>query len=195
MTRASTTKRLDGEALRAAIFDLLEYCPASGVLRWKVDAHHYRARPGREVGSLNNYGYRCLSVGGRPLRAHRVIWLMMTGAWPPCSIDHIDGCRSNNKWENLRLATISQNNSNSKLNSRNTSGFRGVSFDRRNNKWIANICVGGVQKNLGRYSSPVAAAQAYDKAAITAHREFARLNFPLPHQRGARDAAGRNDHT
>jgi hypothetical protein len=73
--------------------------------------------------------------------AHRVAWKIMTGA-DPIEVDHIDGNRGNNKWSNLRNGTRSDNQRNTSLKSTNTSGYHGVSFSKRQQKWIASIWLG-----------------------------------------------------
>jgi hypothetical protein len=96
---------------------------------------------------------------------------------PHMEVDHIDGDGLHNCRSNLRLATRSQNSRNSKRPSNNTSGRKGVHWDRVNHKWRAQIGVGNHKtKALGRFYTKEEAAQAYDKAAIRLHGEFARIN-------------------
>lgn len=91
-------------------------------------------------------------------------------------IDHADGDGLNNRRSNLRPATHSQNMANQGPNSRNTSGFKGVS--RMRSKWRAVLRVNGRDQWLGVYLTPEDAARAVDAAALTAWGEYARLNFP-----------------
>lgn len=91
-------------------------------------------------------------------------------------VDHIDGNGLNNTRENLRLATKFQNIANSKLNKRNTSGFKGVS--RSGSAWRARINVHGKEISLGAHTTVEKAAKAYDAAARKYFGEFARLNYP-----------------
>ncbi len=93
-------------------------------------------------------------------------------------VDHIDGNGLNNQLANLRLATKSQNLRNSKLNKRNTTGYKGVK--KSGNGWQARINFNKKEINLGSYSNPIRAAKAYDKAARLYFGEFARLNFNEP---------------
>lgn len=90
--------------------------------------------------------------------------------------DHVDRNGLNNLRENLRCATHSQNKANSKIPSNNTSGYKGVSWDRQKNRWLAYIKVNGKQINLLRYKDPVDAAKAYNEAALKYFGEFANLN-------------------
>lgn len=89
-------------------------------------------------------------------------------------VDHIDGDGLNNRRENLRPATSSQNNRNAKRRSDNTSGFKGVTWRRRERKWAAQIRVDGKNMYLGHFDSPEAAHAAYCKASAELHGEFGR---------------------
>jgi hypothetical protein len=92
-------------------------------------------------------------------------------------IDHKDTNRLNNQRTNLRVATRSQNQANAKLSKKSSSGYKGVCFDKRSNKWQASIQVKGVRMTLGYFIEPEDAARAYDKAARKFQGEFARCNF------------------
>lgn len=94
-------------------------------------------------------------------------------------VDHKDLNPLNNQRENLRLATRGQNGSNRRMPSNNTSGYKGVGFDKRRNKWHANIVSKHKNKFLGYFSDPVEAALVYDKAARELHGEFAVVNFEV----------------
>lgn len=94
-------------------------------------------------------------------------------------VDHRDGDVLNNQKSNLRLVTSAQNLQAFKRKRYGaTSRFRGVSWDRRRRRWVAYIGTSFGHKNLGRFSSEKAAAQAYDSAAIKFFGEFACPNFP-----------------
>lgn len=92
-------------------------------------------------------------------------------------VDHADNDSLNNTRKNLRLATHSQNIANSKIHSNNTSGYRGVSFDKRRKKWVVQIKLFSRRMVLGNYSSKIKAAKIYDYANLKFHGRFARLNF------------------
>ncbi len=75
-------------------------------------------------------------------------------------VDHIDNCKTNNNITNLRWATTVQNSQNRSMMSNNTSGARGVSWDKVGKRWIATIAIDGVRINLGRFKTLEDAKQA-----------------------------------
>lgn len=89
-------------------------------------------------------------------------------------VDHKDRDGLNNRRENLRLATSSQNKYNRKMQSNNQAGHKGIYYDKSRNKWIAKIGYQNRQIYLGRFNSPEAAFEAYCTAAAELHKEFAR---------------------
>lgn len=94
-------------------------------------------------------------------------------------IDHISRDGLDNRRCNLRFCTRSQNNRNSSIRKDNSSGYKGVSFDRDRKKcWVAKICFNGVEYWLGSFYSKIEAAFAYDAKAIELFGRFAWLNFP-----------------
>jgi len=97
----------------------------------------------------------------------------LTG-WP--LVDHIDGDGLNNRRDNLRHATGSQNNANSRP--RVVGGYKGVSHYKRTGRWRAYLTTDGVHRHLGYFDTAEDAARAYDVAAREQWHEFARLNFP-----------------
>jgi hypothetical protein len=91
-------------------------------------------------------------------------------------IDHIDGDTLNNLKYNLRICTHGENLRNQKLSTANKTGYKGVYFNKNNNKWCALIQVYNVKYHLGSFIDPVDAARAYNAAAIKYHGEFANIN-------------------
>lgn len=100
---------------------------------------------------------------------------METGSWPTNQVDHVDRNKLNNRMNNLREATNAQNSYN-RTNGRNSTGFKGVSFHKRQGKYTARIMKDGISVSLGAFDDPQHAAHAYNKAAIQMHGEFACLN-------------------
>jgi len=108
-----------------------------------------------------------------PYAAHRLAWFYETGEWPSDEIDHKNRGRDDNWFENLREATRSQNVANTALRSTNTSGFKGVSFDRSRGRFLSKIKVNYRTINLGRFDAPEEAHAAYLAAAQKHFGEFA----------------------
>jgi len=97
---------------------------------------------------------------------------------PGLLVDHSNTNSLDNRRENLRLATPSQNSCNSRRDKSKTySRYRGVSFSKRKGKWFATIRVNGKKIWLGYFDNELDAAKAYDAAARMYHKEFAQLNF------------------
>lgn len=94
-------------------------------------------------------------------------------------VDHRNGDGLDNRRANLREANRTQNNANARRRVDNTSGFKGVTFDARINRWSARIHVNNQRRSLGYHATAEEAARAYDAAAHEAFGEFARPNFPM----------------
>lgn len=90
-------------------------------------------------------------------------------------IDHINGNKSDNRIGNLRLATFSENSWNAGKRSDNTSGYKGVSFDKSRGLWAAYINAYGKRKYLGRFRLIEDAYMAYEKASIDIHGDFSSI--------------------
>ena len=129
---------------------------------------------GAQAGTLHRNGYRYVTLYGIRYKEHRLIWFIKTGRWPKKDVDHINGKRADNRWSNLRSATRSQNCANARLKKLNTSGFKGISWDRRRKKWRARIKVEYQEKWLGYYDKPEQAHAVYVAAAKKHFGGFAR---------------------
>lgn len=150
----------------------LHYDPETGDFVWMRHFHQYLV--GSIAGSLNSQGYRYISVNKKLYKANRLAWLYMTGEWPKLLIDHKNGIRYDDRWENLRLASASQNCMNRKLRADNRIGLKGVHEDPRGpvSKYQANIMLKGKSVSLGYFSSPSKAHEAYVAAANNFFKEF-----------------------
>ncbi len=91
-------------------------------------------------------------------------------------IDHINGDGLDNRKSNLRICKHGENQYNSKMPKNNTSGYKGVYWDKRRNKWISQININGKHVYIGQFINAIDAANAYDKAAMQYHKEFAKPN-------------------
>lgn len=163
----------DPELLRK----LLRYEPETGNLYWKPrtpdmftdsqkTAEHqcnnwnsrYAGKPAFTAD--NGHGYPYGTVCKHKLVAHRVIWAIVTGSWPTKQIDHINGDRTDNRFENIRDVSRSENLRNMALPKSNTSGVMGVHWFKNAKRWSANIRVSGKSKHLGYFDTKEEAAKA-----------------------------------
>ena len=156
---------------QAELKNLFYYDPITGIFIWRLTRQGVNI--GQPAGSINSDGYRIICVDGRYYTAGRLAWLWMKGKWPERDIDHIDTDPSNNRWNNLRLATISQNAGNRKKAKNNTSGFKGVCMATCG-RWVARICINGRRFHLGYFDTAANAHKAYVAAAEKYFGEFAR---------------------
>ena len=122
-------------------------------------------------------GYLKVTVDYKQTMNHRVLWLYVHG-YLPKYIDHINGNRSNNRLENLREASIVENNRNKSISKNNTSGYNGISFDTSRNKWIVAINFKEGNKHLGRFESLEDAIKVRKAAEIKYgfHENHGRIN-------------------
>ena len=153
--------RLSCELVRS----LFDYGPLEGIL--------IRIKSSRKdmLGPVRNFR---TWVNGEVYFTSRLIWLHQHGKHPTGLIDHIDRNPDNNRIENLRDVTPTQNQYN-KVQA-NIHGYKGVTWRNRKSKpWLAKIRVDGTRINLGSFATKEEAALAYEKAAFRYHGEFAQL--------------------
>lgn len=153
---------------------VLEYC--DGTLVWKVRLSSRNA-PGQEAGcTKGDAGYCLISVDGHTLSAHWIVWALHAGEWPASGkeIDHINGVRTDNRIENLRLVDRVQQQCNTKLRKDNALGIRGVCWDQAKQLYKAQIRFKKVQYNIGHFPTPELAAEAYRDMSAKLHGEYAR---------------------
>lgn len=129
----------------------------------------------------NGDRYLLVYVSDKPYLAHRIIFLWHHG-YLPDMIDHIDRDKRNNRIENLRESTLSENNINKvKVKSINgnkpSSQYKGVSWEQDRKKWRVTIMKDGKKVYLGRFINEIDAAKVYNIAAIDLHGEFVILNI------------------
>lgn len=144
---------------------LLRYEPDTGLLFWRErpvemfssSARHkgWNARcAGKLALSTNhNAGYKCGPVNNKLLLAHRVVVALVRGEWPSGEVDHINGDRSDNRWENLRVVSHADNSRNRAMSQRNSSGAMGVYWNPVNQNWTAEIKHEGAKRHLGSFQS------------------------------------------
>lgn len=151
---------------------VLSYNENTGVFVWLV--RPTRCREDGRAGNLNTDGYVRIKVLGKQYQAHRLAWLYMVGEWPPHEIDHINQCKSDNRFENLRLATRAQNAAN--IRQRHTNSQRpmkGVRWDKVRKRWRVTIVVNGETIELGCFREIEDAICARKKAEAKFQGAFA----------------------
>ena len=169
MTR--NKRNIDIDTLR----QWLDYNSETGDVVWKV-RRCGRVRLGYAKRKPDKYGYYNVTLDRLPHRLHNVIWALHYGEWPPIThdVDHINGCRTDNRIENLRLATRSQQAANTKKKAGSKSRYKGVAWEESRQCWRASIVKDGYTHFLGRFHDEEKAHQAYIKAADRLFGEFAR---------------------
>lgn len=152
---------------------LFTYDAERGTLIWKNPTSR-RVKVGWDVGTINPVtGRRAVGVDRRHLYHYRLVWAWHYGDPGSAEIDHIDRDHTNDRIENLRLATTSQNGANRGLLKNNRSGHKGVSWDNQRQKWFAKIEVNRKQIALGRYDRLEDAVEARRRAEAQHFGEFA----------------------
>lgn len=121
----------------------------------------------------HGYAARTLWPSRKNIYMHRNIIYVDSGM----EIDHKNGNKLDNRRLNLRIATHSQNSKNQRIPKNNTSGFKGVTLNKRDGNWTSQIKVDGKHIFLGNYVLAEDAALAYDKAACKYFGKFANVNF------------------
>ena len=138
-----------------------------------------KAKIGSVAGIINDAGYVEIIVNSYKYKAHRLAWLYYYGVFPSSQIDHIDNNRANNSINNLREATNTQNAYNKSISKLNSTGFKGVSLDKRSGRYRAYITIDKKQKSLGYYATAEEAGAAYVTAAKNLHKEFFNENIAI----------------
>jgi hypothetical protein len=156
----------------AMFHQCLDLDAASGRVFWKEKISK-KTVVGKEAGSIMELGYRIVQIRGEKYLTHRVIYAMVHGSCPG-EIDHINGNPSDNRPDNLRVVSRSQQNMNRSLQANNTSGFKGVYWFGLKNYWAARIKVDGKYKCLGYFRAIEDAADAYAAAAEQYYGEYRR---------------------
>jgi HNH endonuclease len=152
---------------------LIDYDPLSGDFVWKVLPEVSKSVRGKKAGSIRRDGYVYVMFRNKRLLAHRIAWCISTGELPS-QLDHINMKRSDNRLCNLRAATNAQNSRNKGRQRNNSTGFKGVTFNKSVKRFQAKICTNGITRSLGYFDSAIEAHNAYANASGVLHEEFAR---------------------
>ena len=153
-----------------------DYNPLTGNLVYIEDT--LRNKIGDAAGHIDAQGYRVINVKLNNNRtiiyAHRLAFYIMEGCLPEC-VDHIDGKRANNRWFNLRGCTHAENMRNRRMNSRNTSGYRGVV--EHQGKWRGQLELNGKQHTRAGFLTPELANEWVVARSKEAYGEFYNENI------------------
>jgi len=150
--------------------ELFEY-DNGNLIRKKVT--HQKMKIGEVAGFINKTnGYRVLKIYGKKYSVHQIVYLMNHG-FIPKEIDHINGIRTDNRIENLREVTRSQNQMNAKKPNTNTSGVKNVYWKKQHKKWQVTLRVNGQRKDFGRYDDLELAELVAMEARDKYHGEYA----------------------
>ena len=148
------------------LLSLFDY--RDGVLYWKIPGP--KRNTIKRAGHLDaSSGYDYVRVNKKLRRVHRLIWCMFHG-YEPSEIDHINRNRADNRIENLREVSRTQNNYNHPMRTDNTSGVRGVSWNKIKNKWRVYINVEKQRLELGHFKDFDLACLVAEEARDKYHR-------------------------
>jgi len=174
---ATRRRRFVGPLGQDRLREMLSYDPVTGIFTWRVNRQG-GVKAGDSAGciktSFGRLRYRVITISRRDYQAHRLAFLYMVGKIPLSGIDHRDGDGLNNRWRNLRPATPSQNAANAGVCSTNTSGFKGVTWNKKSQRWQAGIKKDGRSIHLGLFDAPETAHSAYTAKARELFGEFTR---------------------
>jgi hypothetical protein len=151
------------------VLDTFEY--REGKLYWKY-VKSIRIKAGDEAGREDGQGYRTVRFNYKMYRTHHLIYLMFHGVLPTL-IDHINNDRLDNRIENLRIATDSQNNCNKGIQANNTSGSKNVKWHERIKKYEVSVQINKQRKYIGVFEDLEFAELVAIEARNKYHGEFA----------------------
>lgn len=151
--------------------EFFNYDNITGLFTWKIRTSN-RINVGSIAGNENTIGYIQIQLDKRNYLAHIFAWKYYYGIDPINDIDHINGIRSDNRIENLREATTIENNRNRRMQSNNTSGYKGVFYNKRDSNYYARAGLNGTYVSLGYFNTPEEASDAYIKFTKEHFKEF-----------------------
>lgn len=153
----------------------LNYDASTGVFVWRNKPNRRITVGGIASCQKRDGHYLVIGLKGKSHLAHRLAWLYEYNEMPDCEIDHINGNKQDNRISNLRTCSSSENKCNRPMSAKNTSGFKGVSFCKRENKFRAYIKKDKKYISLGYFNNAEDAYSAYCAAASCMHGEYAHM--------------------
>lgn len=150
------------------LLELLRYDKRTGLFTWRVRRNQHVAA-GDVAGTISKAdGYRRINIGRKLYSAHRLAYFYVLGHWPEFDVDHRNGVRDDNRWQNLRPLTRAENMQNLQGAHRdNSTGLLGVAPVR--NRFGAYIRIDGKNRYLGSFNTAQEAHEAYLQAKRAAH--------------------------
>lgn len=152
--------------------ELLHYDPEIGIFTWKK-LHKYSNRKINDIAGSIDSGYVRIGINKKRYGAHQLAWLYINNEIGGFEIDHANGIKTDNRIKNLRKATVSENAYNRKLNIKNTSGVKGVTWHKKSKKWQVVITVNKINKYLGQFEDLDLAELIIKEARSLYHKNFA----------------------
>lgn len=153
--------KMTSEVLRSLVF----YSKDTGLFTCRKTA--------KILGGSSKQGYVFIGKFGKSYPAHRLAWLYVHGEWPSKQIDHRNGIPSDNRFDNLRLATYADNSYNKEVTHRVVDLPRGVIQPKTSCRFHAEICHARRTIHLGTFATAEEAGEFYELAAEMLHGEFA----------------------
>lgn len=164
---------MGNDLTQSELKEILNYNETTGVFVWRRSAG--RAKPNKPAGTDDGKGYTQISIDRKVYYAHRLAWFYVYGTFPTNEIDHKNGVRSDNPISNLREATHAENLMNLGMTKTNKSGYAGVSWSKKHQKWWAQIRISNKHSSLGFFDDIIEASNAYKQADLL-RGDFSRQN-------------------
>lgn len=154
---------------KGMLHELFEY--KNGVLYSRINRKQTTIKEGDVIGGINDKGYLRTYVNNKHYKVHRLVFMMFHG-YMPNEIDHINGIKTDNRIENLREVTRSQNLCNKTKLKNNTSGVKGVCFN--NGKWRVRVAINNKRISVGVFDDLELAELVAIEARIKFHGNYAK---------------------
>jgi hypothetical protein len=152
------------------VSDLLSYDGGTGIFQWRGQRRGPK-KPDNTAGTIHVRGYRQIRIDGHLYMAHQLAWLVVHGCWPEKLVDHKNRNKADNRIDNLRLATNSQNKANCAAYRGSKSGIKGVAVTN-SGRYLARIKINDAPVHLGTFDTAEAATDAFNEAHKSVHGEF-----------------------
>ncbi len=154
--------------------NLLHYDDETGLLYWKTKCAR-NVKIGDVAGTNKHWSnYIFIRINNKIYPAHKLVWLYHHGVYPSGCIDHVNGIRNDNRIDNLRHATRAQNSQNMRMFKSNTSGVKGVDWQKGSQKWRVRLQVNHNRIDIGSFYCLELAELVANEARAKYHKEFAR---------------------